>query len=346
MDDEKHTASGPQAATPESTDPQNLDPEAIGDDGGENNNEPTQHDLILKTVFHHFFGDLLELVKPEFAARVDLNHIEFLEQETFSDFPKGTHRRSDLVAKLQSNDGEERLVLVQAEVEADFRSSMDERCFYYYLYLRGKYRLPVLVLVVFLRGGEKQEKLAVRKFVDFAEGVEVCRFRYPALYLARKRTEDFVDRPQPLAPALASMMKSDWDPVEKKLRCLHAIRHADIDDARRFLLVKMVDIYIELDQAEAACYAAEVAKEENKEVQKMVITWEEALAARETRGEARGLHAMRNSIAQVLERRLESVPAFVREKLDGIRSIERLEAIFDQALSIHTVDELIFEPER
>ncbi len=88
--------------------------------------EPKQHDLVLKTVLHHFFGDLLELTEPDFASRVDLSNIEFLEQETFSDFPKGTHRRADLVAKLSSRIGEGRIVLVQTEVEGEFRSAMDE----------------------------------------------------------------------------------------------------------------------------------------------------------------------------------------------------------------------------
>ena len=29
-----------------------------------------QHDLVLKTVLHHFLGNLVEIVEPDFAARV------------------------------------------------------------------------------------------------------------------------------------------------------------------------------------------------------------------------------------------------------------------------------------
>jgi len=77
----------------------------------------------------------------------------------------------------------------------------------------------------------------------------------------------------------------------------------------------------------------------------MVITWEETLAEREARGEARGLEAMRNSILRVLQRRLALVPAFVREKLDAIRSVDRLEEILDQALTVSSVDELRLDGE-
>jgi hypothetical protein len=305
--------------------------------------ERKQHDLVLKTVFHHFFGDLIELVEPDFAARVDLTSVEFLEQETFSDFPGGSRQQADLVARLTSRDGEGRIVLVQTEVEGQFRTAMDERGFYYYLYLRAKYRLPVLLIVVFLQGGRQQ--LTMRQFVDRAEGVEVCRFRYLAFFLGQNRAEDFVDRPQPLAPALAALMKSDFDPVQRKLRCMSAIRRAEVDEARRFLLAKIVELYVELDELETERYAAELDKQENEEVREMVITWEETLAASKAEGVAEGLVAMRNSIVRVLSRRFGSVPAYLRQKLDAIRSVERLEEIHDQALTVNSVDELVLEDE-
>ncbi len=201
----------------------------------------------------------------------------------------------------------------------------------------------MLLIVIFLKGGK--EGLAMREFVDRAEGIEVCRFRYVAFALGRNRSEDFVDLPQPLAPALAAMMKSDWHPARKKLRCLQAIRRADIDDARRFLLVKIVELYVELDQAEAERYAAEVAKQDNEEIREMIITWEQTLAASKAEGEAKGVaKGVRNSILRILERRLESVPAWVRQKLDGIRSVERLEEILGQALTVRAADELTFDP--
>ncbi|MCP4589618.1 MAG: hypothetical protein GY842_02630, partial [bacterium] len=190
--------------------------------------ERKQHDLVFKILLRHFFADLLELTEPQFAERVDLTSVEFLDKETFSDFPTGLRREADLVARLTSKDGEGRIVLVQTEVEGEFGSQMDERGFHYYLYLRGKYQVPVLLIVVFLRGG-RGESLTVRQYVDRAEGVEVCRFRYLAFFLAHSRAERFVELRQALAPGLAALMKSDWDPVGKKLRCLKAISRADVD---------------------------------------------------------------------------------------------------------------------
>jgi hypothetical protein len=312
---------------------------SLGEVEADDNDQRKQNDLVFKTVFRHFFGDLVELVEPDFASRVDLTNVEFLDPEAFSDFPAGLRRLADIVVRLKSRDGEERIVLVQVEVEGEFRTEMDERAFLYYMYLRMKYRVPVLLIAVFLRGGRKP--LAMREFVDEAEGVEVCRFRYLAFCLGQSRAKEFLDRPQPLAPGLAALMRSSWDPVEKRLRCLKAIGHKDVDEARRFLLAKVVDLYVELDEAQAARFAAEVAKEGNEEVREMVITWEETIADRVARGK---IALARDHILRILKQRFESVPAFVRQKIEGIQSLERLEGILDQAIVVSSVDDLVLEP--
>jgi hypothetical protein len=140
-------------------------------------------------------------------------------------------------------------------------------------------------------------------------------------------------------------MKSDWEPFIKKTRCLRAIRRADLNDAQHFLLAEIVDLHVELDKEQQAKFDAELRTAENKEIREMVITWEEHLVAREVKGEARGIvTATRNSILRILEQRLKSVPAFVRAQLEAIRSVERLEKIHSQALTVSSADELVFEP--
>ncbi len=301
--------------------------------------KPRSHDLIFKTTCRYFFGDVIELTRPDLARRLDLGEVEFIEQEAFSDFPEGERSIADLVAKVRLKDGAERILLIQVEVEGEFRRAMDDRAFFYYLHLRLKYRLPLVTIVIFLKGGKIS--LEIREFADEVGDLEVCRFRYVAFCLRPSRAEDFIDRPQALAPAFAALMKSDWDPVEKKLRCLRAISRTDVDDARRYLLAKIVDVYVELDEVEAMRYTAEVEQEANKEVQNMVITWEDALAASKDEGKA---EAARSYIIRILRRRLSSVPSFVEAKLATIDSAERLEKILDQAMVVSSADELVLEP--
>lgn len=309
--------------------------------------KPTSHDLIFKTACRYFFADVVELVRPDLARRLDLSRVEFLEQEAFSDFPEGERSIADLVARVRLKDDSERLLLIQVEVEGQFRRAMDERVFVYYLHLRLKYRLPLVTIVIFLKGG--RAPIEFREVVDRFDDIDICRFRYLAFCLRPSRAEDFVDRPQALAPAFAALMKSDWDPVEKKLRCLRAISRADVDDARRYVLARIVDVYVQLNETEAARFAAEVERESNEEVRRMVITWEDALAASKTEGKAEGktegkAEAARSHILRILQRRLSSVPPSVEDKLRAIDRVERLEEILDQAIVVRSVDELVLEP--
>ena len=48
----------------------------------------TSHDKLFKTVFKTFLGDLLELVRPELAAALDLTDLQYLSEDLFVDFQK------------------------------------------------------------------------------------------------------------------------------------------------------------------------------------------------------------------------------------------------------------------
>jgi hypothetical protein len=302
--------------------------------------EHPSHDLIFKTVCRNFFEDVVAFTRSDLIDLLDLQDVEFLDKETFSDFPKGRPAIADLVVKAHNKDGEEQLVLIQVEIEADFRSGIDERAFYYYLHLRAKYRLPVAVVVIFLRGG--QLPLETRTYIDKVGEKESCTFEYTALSLRRNRAEYFLTRPEPLAPAFAALMPSPWRPAEKKFRCLQAARKNSSSPDRLYELVRVIESYILLDEAEGAHFAT--LAQDDEEVQKMVITWEDALA--HARGEGRDegkIAAARSHIARILKLRLQDVPAFISERLDAIDDVERLEAILDQAAVVNSVDELALD---
>jgi len=61
--------------------------------------ERAAHDETFKTAFREFFADLIELVEPELAATLDLEHAKIQEEDPFADFPGGQVGRADLVAE-------------------------------------------------------------------------------------------------------------------------------------------------------------------------------------------------------------------------------------------------------
>ncbi len=303
------------------------------------------HDKLFKTVFRYFLKDLVELVHPEIATLLDLWNPRFVEKELFADFRKKGHVLSDLVAEATSLEREPQPVLVHVETERRYRGTIDGRMAQYGLHLTLASDGPVISIVVFLKGGRRGVEIReVRRRVGSFEPV---RHRYLAFGLSRSLAEDYVDRPQPLAAALAALMRSEvWDKVAQKLRCLKAIgraEHLDID--RRYVLVRVVETYLRLDEAEEQRFKAEMEREVNKEVREMVVTWEEALAEREARGKATGrslgqVEAAQGADLRAAERRFGPLPQAFEERIHAIRSLDRLYQILDQILEAQSIDEI------
>ena len=80
-----------------------------------------------------------------------------------------------------------------------------------------------------------------------------------------------------------------------------AVRRAEIDDARRFVLYNIVTTYARLKPEEERRFEAELERDRNKEVRDMVITWEDALAESKTEGIQVGIQ---QGEALVLKRQL------------------------------------------
>ncbi len=168
------------------------------------------------------------------------------------------------------------------------------------------------------------------------------RFYYLAFGLSRSLAEQYVDRPQPLAAALAAMMGSElWDRVEQKLQCLEAVRRAEGDDEKRYLLAKVVDVSLELDDEENSRFTCELEQGKRREVQKMVLTWQEALAESDTQGRTRGrIEEAREAVVLVVRNKWGSPPNDFLARLEAIDDLDRLHEIMEQALNVHSLDEI------
>ena len=238
------------------------------------------HDKLFKTVFKEFLKDLVELVHPELAARLDLDQIRFVDN-------------------------------------------------------------PVISLVVFLHGGKPG--LEIREVKRRVGPFEPTCYRYLAFGLSGSLAEEYVGRPQPLAAGLAALMRSrTWDKAGQKVRCLRAIGQAkDLDDKRRYLMVKIVETYLQLDEIQQERFEAEMEQEVNKEALDMVVTWEEALAEREAKGRAEGeAKAARQAVVLSAKRRFGSIPAAFEDKIQAITEPERFFEILDRILEVDSIEDV------
>ena len=322
-------------------------PEAAADESG---NESSSDDKILRTLAQHFLRDLIEILFPKAAPDIDFDAAEFIGGKYFKDFKKKGHVRPDVVVKLPALDGEPKLGLFHAEMEGDYRKSIEERLLTYFHHLSLHFdNVPVLCAAVFVRGGPKSG-LEQREIVKTYKGYITSRFYYMAFSLSRSLAEDFLKRPQALAAAFASMMRSQtWDRVELKIRCLEAIQRAQIDPERGYVLYNVVDNYLELDAEEAVRFADQTGAEERQEVDQMIQTLSEALETKRQEGIALGeergrVLATREAIVLMAQAMQKTLPDDFEAELEAINDIGHLHEILEEVSSDISLNEIDLTP--
>ena len=297
----------------------------------------TDHDQFFKNLFQEFFGDLLRIVAPELAEKLQVDAPTFLESELFTSFPEGRHRYLDLVARVSTVEGKPEVVLVHVEVEARARKTMAWRLLDYAIQLWLAHHKPVVPIVVYLRGGKPdvtREKLRME-----IPGDMFHTFSYLAFGLSRSDAREYLARPEPLAWGLAGLMRPGGQSVARhKLACLTPITKADLTDRQRVLLVNCIETYVDLNDAAQREYEALLAEEGNEEVATMEMTWADRIAhdAR-VQGWEEG---RRDLLLEQLERRFGPLPARTVERVRALSSADELSRLAARVLDAPTLEDL------
>lgn len=310
------------------------------------------HDQRFKELLKLFLRPFLEYFFPDIAARLDLSSPEFVDKELFEDPPEGRHRVADLVARVATRDGEPELLLVHVEVQADKRSDVPGRMFDYYALLRRTYRLPVVPLVVYLRGAG--EGLTHEEYRDVVLGVDTLRFRYGCLVLSQLDAEEHVAGDEALLAGLAALMdrSSVQRPFGLRLSMLDRIGRSPYDPYRKFLLTNLVEVYFELGENERERFDRELSRPEFREAKKMAVSYvdkimqegrEEGRSEGREEGRSEGvLEGKRDALLRLLRKKFGSVPAEVVARVQATTSVEPLDALFDQVLESSSLDDVEF----
>ncbi len=301
------------------------------------------HDQLFKELLQAFFADFVRIVLPDVAARLRMEEPRFRDKERFTDTTEGEHRYLDLLAEVEALDGEEELVLVHVEIEADARGSdaMGHRMWRYAMQLWLRDHEPVVPIVLYLRGGEPDvtKSTVEHRFASH----QLASFTYWAFGLSRSRAAEYLDRPEALTAALSALMdRGELSVPEHRIECLRRVGRAAVDDARKFLLMNIVETYVQLDEAAQGEYETLLAAEPNREVQAMEMTWADTLEARGMeKGMEKGrLEGMRALVADLLERQFGPLSEETKGRLDAIASAEELFRLNQRALEVRSLDEL------
>ena len=304
----------------------------------------TSHDQLWKDLFRTFFPDLLFLLDSDLAARLVGNlgpgGITFLDKEVFHDLPEGERREVDLLAEIPDRaDG--RKFRVHVEIEQSFGGEIGRRVARYSHHLYLRHPGPVVSIVVFLHGGP-----AGALWTDYIERAferEIHRFNYLSLGLSRLSSQILLDRPEPLAWALASLTRpGKMGRARLKLELLRKIAKAPVNDLRRYLLTNCVETYLQLTGRVAEQYAALYAAQANPEVEAMRMTWGDRMEMEyEQKGRKEGREeGTRQALLRLLGKRFGEVSPAVRERVEAISSLDELGGMIDRILEVKSIEEL------
>jgi len=312
------------------------------------------HDQRFKELLRLFLQPFLEYFFPDVASRLDLASPEFVDKELFEDPPEGTHRVADLVARVATRGGESDLLLVHIEVQAEKRSDVPPRMFDYYALLRRTYRLPVVPLVVYLRGGGAP--LTREVYREDPVGLDTLRFQYHRLVLAQLDAETHLRTEDALLAGLAALMDRSKvnDPLLLRLSMLDRIGKSDYDPYRKFLLANLVEVYYELRDNEVERFERALARPEFKEAKKMATShvdriMEEGREEGRQEGRQEGRNEGRNegvvlgkqqTLLRLLRKKFGDLPTGMVERVQAIASAESLDYLLDQVLEARTLDEM------
>jgi hypothetical protein len=208
------------------------------------------HDQVFKDLLGTFLLDLLTLVAPEPAGRLDLSRWKFLDKEVFTDWPRGRRRELDLLAEVPLAGRTDRTALVHVEIEARSGPQMGSRFAGYYMQIQLRHGRPVVPILLGLRRG--RPGVHFNSVTDAALGPEIGRFSYYSLALSGLFAEEYLAKDQPLAWALAALMRpGSMSRAEHKMACLRRIVAASLADRHRMPLVNCVETYLQLTGRDA-----------------------------------------------------------------------------------------------
>ena len=302
------------------------------------------HDQLFKAILEKFFKDFLELFFPAVAERLDFGTVEFLDKELPLDFPKGTTREVDVVARLETHEGKPEIVLVHVEVQSRPEKEFARRMFEYSALLWLRDRAPIFTVVLYLQGGKG---VTDEEYQLSLLGRELFRFRYASVGLARLRAEEYVEM-GPLGATLAALMsrRKDADPVVLEADMQRRVAESGLDDARKFLLLDVIETYSKLSEDERARFERLVSRKEYRTVQEVKLAWPDRMREqflREGREEGRvaGLvEGKRETLLRLFTAKLGPLSQETVARVKAVPPTGELDAYLEGILAAESLEEM------
>jgi hypothetical protein len=296
----------------------------------------TLHDRLFKEFLQRFLPEFLEIFFPAEAARLDLATLTFPQQELMVNLPEQVLRITDVVAEVNTREGEPEAIIVHVEVEANEPKPLPRRMFDYYALIRLLRQKPVLPIALVLKagvGGLKWRTYSERLFER-----EMIRFRYGQVGLRDLTSQVYLALGDPIAATLAALMRPGHESTALiKLMALRTVVGSSLTDGEKLFLINIVETYL----PQMAVFDAR--EEVMQALADTELTWLERV---QREGQQKGEQAgMRTLLLLQLTWKFGELPQDVVDRLNAITDPAVFAEISKQLLTAQSLDEITF-PDR
>ncbi len=306
-----------------------------------------KHDQFWKTILRTFLQEFMELFFPEIAGHLDFSKINDVNRQMFTDLPQGAMREPDIALEVRSLDDETEIILIHIEIERNANRDIPRRMWEYYSLLRLRTKRKVLPLVLYLRkgaGGISQETYA-----ESVLGLEALLFRYMTVGLGDLSAEEYLERGNALAAPLSALMQGDSAKrVSRKIRAFEKLRTAKMDEARKSLLIYMIDSYLPLSKTEEAEMSSRLKNREGEEVHEWLSSYEiRGIKKGRREGKEEGkneglIQGKKETLLLLLNHHFESVPSELLKRIEAIDNANELDALALKVMDAANLEDLGF----
>jgi predicted transposase/invertase (TIGR01784 family) len=233
------------------------------------------HDRLFKELLETFFEEFITIFFPELHRVINFSGLRFLQQELFTDVTIGDKHRVDLLAEVGLH-GEEGLILIHIESQAQYQEDFAKRMFIYFSRLYQKFNRKILPIAIFSYNTPHEEPDSFQIGFPF---FDVMRFNFYTLELKKRNWRDYLQNDNPAAAALMSKMGYQRnEKVQVKKEFLRMLVRLQLDPARKKLLTGFFEAYLKLNKREEEQLKIELNQlpaEEVDKIMELTTSWHE-----------------------------------------------------------------------
>jgi hypothetical protein len=179
----------------------------------------------------------------------------------------------------------------------------------------------------------RRDWILVRSPFWFEE--DILTFRYRAIGLPDLSADAYREQANPLAPALSALMKPGrLGLLAEKYRSMQQTLLSSVDEARKSLLLNLIETYMPLNAEQEAEFAQLLGQEEAQEVRRMITVYEE-------RGIAKGItQGKREMLLHQMRLKFGELPEPILTKVEAIATETELDALSERILTANSLEEM------